>query len=82
MDLQEKMSAKKKDFESSAPKEVLEIMNGATEALKKSGIMNRVKRKGDLAPDFSLKDAYGKTLNLKDRLSETPVVLGFYRGRW
>lgn len=82
MGLQEKLDALKKNFESSAPAEVLEIMHRATDDLKKSGIVNRAKGKGDHAPDFSLKSADGKTIVLKDLLPEGAVVLGFYRGRW
>ena len=82
MGLQEKLKAKKEEFESSAPKEALEVMHRATEDLKESDIMSRVKKEGDDAPDFSLKNAHGETVRLEDRLSEGPVVLGFYRGRW
>jgi hypothetical protein len=82
MDLQEKMNAKKKEFKSSAPKEALEVMHRSTEKLKESGIADRAKGVGDQAPDFSLKNAKGKTVNLKEFLSKGPVVLGFYRGRW
>ena len=82
MNLQEKLDAQKKEFESSASKEAVEVMHRATEDLAQSDIMNQVKREGDEAPNFSLNNAYGKTVELKSRLSEGPVVLGFYRGRW
>jgi peroxiredoxin len=57
-------------------------MPRATEDLKKSGMADRAKGVGDQAPDFSLKNAYGKTVELKELLSEGPVVLGYYRGKW
>ena len=82
MNLQEKLDARKKEFESSASKEAVEVMHRATEDLAQSDIMNQVKRERDEAPNFSLNNAYGKTVELKSRLSEGPVVLGFYRGRW
>jgi hypothetical protein len=82
MDLQKKMDAKKEESKSSVPKDALEVMHRATEDLKESGMADRAKGVGDSAPDFSLKNAHGKTVRLKDVLSEGPVVLGFYRGRW
>jgi hypothetical protein len=82
MNLQEKLDAQKREFESSAPKEVQEIMRQAAEALRRSGISDRAKGVGDHAPGFALSNQRGETVALKDRLSEGPVVLGFYRGRW
>jgi hypothetical protein len=82
MSLQQKLDARKKETETSAPKEALEIMHRATEDLAKSGIMDRIVRKGGKAPDFMLNDENGNAVNLKERLSRGPVVLGFYRGRW
>jgi hypothetical protein len=82
MNLQQKLDAQKKKTEASAPKEVLDIMHRATEDLVKSGIMDHIVKKGDKAPDFSLNDINGNIVNLKEKLSVGPVVLGFYRGRW
>jgi hypothetical protein len=82
MSLQEKLDARKREFESSAPKDVLEVMHRATEDLYKSGIMGRVAKQGDTAPDFTLNNGFGKPVNLKDQLKKGAVVLGFYRGRW
>ena len=36
----------------------------------------------DIAPNFTAKDQYGKTVNLKALLNKGPVVLLFYRGQW
>ncbi len=82
MSLQQKLDARKKETETSAPKEALAIMHRATEDLAKSGIMDRIVKKGGKAPDFMLNDENGNAVNLKERLSRGPVVLGFYRGRW
>lgn len=35
-----------------------------------------------MAPDFSLQNAIGKKVNLKDYLKKGPVVLVWYRGGW
>lgn len=82
MSLQEKLDELKKQFESSAPKDAVEIMHRATEDLRTSGIPDRAVKVGDVAPDFTLNNAYGEPIQLKERLLEGPVVLGFYRGRW
>jgi peroxiredoxin len=37
---------------------------------------------GKKAPDFILKNAFGKEVSLIDKLEEGPVVLVFYRGAW
>ena len=37
---------------------------------------------GQQAPNFSLQNAFGKTVSLKDELKKGPVVLVFYRGSW
>lgn len=36
----------------------------------------------DQAPEFSLPDATGRAVSLRERLSAGPVVLVFYRGEW
>jgi peroxiredoxin len=37
---------------------------------------------GDMAPNFTSKDQYGKEVNLKKLLKKGTVVLLFYRGEW
>jgi len=37
---------------------------------------------GEKAPDFTLTNALGKKVNLKNELNKGPVVLVFYRGAW
>ena len=37
---------------------------------------------GESAPDFTLTDAFGVQVNLKENLKKGPVVLVFYRGAW
>lgn len=37
---------------------------------------------GDKAPDFSLKNPYGKSIKLSKLLKKGPVILTFYRGAW
>lgn len=54
----------------------------AIDELKASGITDKAKKAGDLAPDFELENANGKKVKLKDLLSKGPIVLTWYRGAW
>ena len=82
MSLQEKINAYKEGMVKKAPKEALDIMHRATEDLRNSAIMEGVVKVGDPAPEFELQNAAGKRIRLKDLLSEGPLVLSFYRGKW
>ena len=82
MSLQEKIEAKKKEFQESAPQEKQEVMGRAVKALFESGAADRALGEGDTAPDFTLNNAEGRPVNLRTALDRRPVVLGFYRGRW
>jgi hypothetical protein len=82
MTLQEKLNNLKANFENSAQKEALKIMHRATSDLSNSGIMDRVFKTGDTAPEFELKDNDDKVTRLKDFLAKGPLVLSFYRGKW
>jgi len=47
-----------------------------------SGILDRTIRRGEKIPDFSLQDAQGKTVFLKDLRASGPVLITLYRGVW
>jgi len=82
MSLQEKLDAYKEGMVKKAPKEALDIMHRATEDLRNSAIMEGVIKAGDPAPEFELQNSAGELIRLKDLLSEGPLVLSFYRGKW
>lgn len=82
MGLQENLDARKQEFESQAPDAVLDVMHRSTDDLKRSGLAEQAKTVGDSAPDFTLPDYRGRSVSLSERLSNGPVVLGFYRGGW
>ncbi len=44
MNLQERLDARRSQFEKKAPKEALDIMHRATEDLRNSGIMDRIRK--------------------------------------
>ncbi|MCF8083759.1 MAG: hypothetical protein K9M96_11735 [Deltaproteobacteria bacterium] len=82
MSLQQKIDAKKQEFQASAPQENQDIMGRAVKALIQSGAVDRALKEGDTAPDFTLNNAEGQSSNLDSVLIHKLVVLGFYRGRW
>lgn len=82
MSLQQKLNATKKGIEAQAPKEVMDIMHRATDDLQNSGILEQTVKVGDRAPDFSLTNADGQEFRLRELLTQGPVVLSFYRGKW
>jgi cytochrome oxidase Cu insertion factor (SCO1/SenC/PrrC family) len=82
MSLKDKLDKLKESFKTRAPQDAQEIMHRATEDLKNSGIMDRVVKIGDKAPDFTLKDTQGREVSLSKLLGDGPVVLTFYRGIW
>ncbi|MFK8010321.1 MAG: redoxin domain-containing protein, partial [Saprospiraceae bacterium] len=80
--LQSELDAKKAAFESRASKEKLKLYGDGIEAVVESGITKSAKQVGDTAPNFSLKNATGETVQLADYLKKGPVVLTWYRGNW
>ncbi len=82
MKLQEKMDAYKREMQKNAPKEALEIMHQATNALINSGMLEKTVKVGDQAPAFRLENTSGDRVTLSDLLSGGPLVLAFYRGKW
>jgi hypothetical protein len=82
MSLQEQLDALKAKAKARIPAETLAIMERHVEELLASGIMARVPKVGDRAPDFTLPDADGSPMSLQGLLARGPAVLSFYRGRW
>lgn len=82
MPLQDTLDAMRASFESKLPPEIVNTMHHATEELLQSGVMDRVLKVGDQAPQFSLPDHNGDIVDSADLLSQGPLVVGFYRGVW
>ena len=88
MELAERLQLLREKFEGRAgaaglvPSDALAIMHRATEDLRRSGILERVARLGDRAPEFALESARGEVVRSETLLSKGPLVLSFYRGRW
>ncbi|MGD9785617.1 MAG: peroxiredoxin-like family protein [Hyphomicrobiaceae bacterium] len=87
MSLQERLDAFKADFEGGRfalkpSREALETMRRATAALVASGQAGRALKAGQLAPEFTLKDADGNIVGSRQLLKSGPLVVSFYRGVW
>jgi hypothetical protein len=82
MALQEKLDAMREMSKARIPPEARAVMERSIEDLRASGIMSRVARVGQVAPDFALPNADGRSVSLAELRARGPVVLSFYRGRW
>jgi hypothetical protein len=82
MALHEKLDAMREASKARIPPETRAVMERSIADLRASGIMDRVARVGQPAPDFTLPNAAGTPVHLDDLRARGPVVLSFYRGRW
>ncbi|NEQ46575.1 MAG: AhpC/TSA family protein [Leptolyngbya sp. SIOISBB] len=69
-------------FLSRVPQDTQTVMQQATTALGASGILDQTLKVGDTIPDFTLPNAAGQTVKVRDLLAQGPVVIAFYRGGW
>ncbi len=82
MNLQETLDALRAQSKSRIPAEAQAVMQRSIDELRASGILSRVPKIGDQAPDFTLPNASGQMIGLKSLLDKGPLVVSFYRGRW
>jgi hypothetical protein len=82
MTLSEQLATFKNNFEAKTPPEVTERMHRATEELRNSGILDRVLKKGDRAPEFTLPDVNDVLVSSAALLRRGPLVVNFFRGKW
>ena len=87
MALQDRLDALKADFESGRfplkpTREILDTMHRATDELVASAQAQRARKAGDVAPEFTLNDSYGKPVSSSELLAKGPLVVSFYRGVW
>jgi hypothetical protein len=82
MTLQEKLDALREASRTRVPPEARAVMQRSIEDLRASGIMNRIVKVCQKAPDFTLPNAAGRPVGLAELRARGPVVLSFYRGRW
>ncbi|MBI4870056.1 MAG: AhpC/TSA family protein [Candidatus Riflebacteria bacterium] len=58
------------------------IVETALRDLTRSGLLEHSLKPGARAPDFTLPNSEGKSVQLRELLARGPVVLVFYRGHW
>lgn len=80
--LKAQLDSRKDAFGAKAPADVKKTYAEGIQAVVDSGVVQHAKQVGDTAPDFSLTNAAGETVQLSDVLKEGPVVLTWYRGGW
>ncbi len=64
------------------PANAQSLMAQATDALRASGILDRVLTVGDRIPAIALPSATGQTISIPQLLAQGPVVISLYRGQW
>jgi hypothetical protein len=82
MSLNEALQEFKKGVVAQLPAGDVALMDEATEALIRSGIAEKAKKVGEVAPDFTLSNTTGELVKLSALLAHGPVVVTFYRGTW
>ena len=80
--LQDQLDDRKEAFAERAPSKLIDSQNKALQELEASGVYDRVRKVGDKAPDFALKNHEGKLVKLSELLEDGPVVVTWYRGGW
>ena len=82
MSLKEELDRQRGISQRRIPEDKWQAMQHAARQLAESGITERCLKVGDIAPDFDLLSALGKSISLGELLKKGPVVLSFYRGGW
>ncbi|WP_026977540.1 peroxiredoxin-like family protein [Flavobacterium tegetincola] len=80
--LQEELNNRKTDFEKKAPEDKKKIYAEGLQALAESDLIKNALQVGDIAVNFTLKNAAGKNITLYDALKNGTVILMWYRGGW
>jgi len=64
------------------PADKKRLLDNATEKLRTSHLTEHALQVGRNMPNFSLPDAHGKVVSLRELLKGGPVIVTFYRGSW
>lgn len=80
--LEAALREKREAFSANASDEVKAMFEKGAAEIAASGVLERAKKVGSVAPDFELEDHRGRPHELSDLMSDGPVVLTFYRGKW
>lgn len=80
--LKSKLDEKKAAFEMKADEHKKKAYREGIEAVEHSKVVSTAKQVGDKAPNFTLSNALGKSVELNEYLGKGKVVLTWYRGGW
>ncbi|MDX2130541.1 MAG: peroxiredoxin-like family protein [Planctomycetota bacterium] len=80
--LAQRLDERRAEFDRKAPVEMKERFEKGVRDVAGSGVLERALKVGSTAPDFTLKNAAGADVHLRDLLAKGPVVLTWYRGGW
>jgi len=82
MRLHQQIDQLKQDMADKIPQDAMAVMQDASEALQRSGLVGQALKAGDTAPGFDLPEVSGGRIRLADVIETGPVVISFYRGAW
>ncbi len=82
MRLDQQIEQLKQDMADKIPQDAMAVMQDASEALQRSGLVGQALKAGDTVADFDLPEVGGGRVRLADVLLAGPVVISFYRGAW
>ncbi len=82
MSLAQKLDEIRAMAKSRIPPDALNLMHGATNALRESGIMRGVIKVGQRLPAFNLQNAREEWVSSQALLARGPLVLTIFRGHW
>jgi peroxiredoxin len=82
MNLEQELAAFKAEFSRTAPAGRAALYEAKIEELRADFASEKAVSVDEIAPNFTLPDATGKSVILNDLLRSGPVVLTFYRGGW
>jgi peroxiredoxin len=82
MNLEQELAAFKAEFSRTAPAGRAALYEAKIEELRADFASEKAVSVDEIAPNFTLPDAAGKSVTLNDLLRSGPVVLTFYRGGW
>ncbi len=80
--LNQKIRETIQNFRESLPAELSTLIEQGAGEISALDIIERARKTGDLAPDFTLNNQAGESRRLSDYLATGPLVLTFYRGAW
>lgn len=82
MTLQDQLDRIRERGEATRPLERTIAFKRAIAELKAAGIEQRVLGPGSVMPAFTLLNSAGQPVNSQELLTQGPLVVTFYRGKW